>query len=65
MKHSSTVIVKFASGAIAKSIVKTEGTQLTREEARHQHDTAVDNVVGALRELPYAGQAPLRSVDIK
>lgn len=64
MTRTSRVRVNFDNGTIAETIVRTIGKDLTREEANRQHDEAVDNVVNAIRSLPYAGQAPLRAVEI-
>jgi hypothetical protein len=68
MKRVSTVKVKFNNGQFATAIITIDSrikTRLTRDEAQHQHDEAVDNVVSALRSLPYVGTAPLRSVQIR
>lgn len=65
MKRTTKVQVKFDNGTTATAIVTTVGTDLTREEAKSQHDEAIDNVVGALRTLPYAGTAPIRNVRVQ
>jgi hypothetical protein len=66
MKRTTKVRVKFDSGNYAESVVTTFNKGgLTRDEATHQHDEAVDKVVMALRSLPYVADAPLRSVSIR
>ncbi len=66
MKRKTIVNVNFGEHGIAQAVVTTRGAEgLTRDEQQWQHDKAVDNVVEALRELPYMGSAPLRNVSIK
>ena len=64
MKRTTKVRVKFEGGTVAEATVSTTGVDLLRHEAQSQHDEAVDRVVGAIRTLPYAGDAPLRAVKI-
>jgi hypothetical protein len=73
MLRKSVVRVKFdnigsfrkRSGNTVEAIVRTNGRNLTRDEAQTQHDAAVDRVVDAIRSLPYVGTAPLRAVEIR
>jgi hypothetical protein len=66
MKRTSTVRVKFDSDNYAEAVVTTfTKGGLTRDEAQKTHDEATDNVVGAIRSLPFLGSAPLRNVKIR
>ena len=72
MKRVSRVRINFDDsnykgkrGSFVEAIVTTKASGLTLDEARHQHDTAIDKVVEAIRDLPYVPTAPLRSVDIR
>jgi hypothetical protein len=73
MLRKSVVRIKFdnvgsfrkRNGNHVEVIVRTNGKNLTRDEAQEQHDSAVDKVVEAVRTLPYVGTAPLRAVEIR
>ncbi len=68
MKRSSLVTIRFENGTKVQARVVTDTTRtgtMLRDEANEQHDAAVDNVVGALRTLPYLPTAPLRRVSIQ
>lgn len=71
MKRVSRVRVDFDDtnykgkrGTFADIVVKTNSTGLTMDEARQQHDDAVDGIVSAARTMRYAGTAPMRCVSI-
>jgi hypothetical protein len=73
MLRKSTVRIKFdklgqrrnRDGNFVEVIVRTNGMNLSRDEAQEQHAAPVDKVVDAVRHLPYVGTAPLRSVEIR
>lgn len=64
MTRTTKVRVRFDNGTKAEAVISTDGVELTRDEAKYQHDDAVDSVINSLRTLRYVGTAPLRNVII-
>lgn len=67
MKRKTTIRIQYDDGQTAEAIVTTNNkkARLARFEAAAQHDHAVDAVVQALRNIPYAPAAPLRAVRLR
>ena len=64
MKRVIKINIQLSDGSI-EATVKLNIVNLVREEQQRVVDEITDNVVGALRTIPYHATAPYRCIKIK
>ena len=67
MKRVSKIRIKYEGGTVADVTVKLDsnGKQLTRDEAKLQHDEAVDAVIASIRDIRFERVATFRNISVQ
>lgn len=66
MKRAKKIVITFDNGTKLTADIKLSSKNtLTRDESQNQMDTAVDNTVKALRDIPYVRAATYRNIVVQ